>query len=244
MFLSVLGLGFLLGLRHAADPDHVAAVSTFVASSPRRGHAWRLGTTWGAGHALTLFLVGGAIVLSRLRLPPFWAPAAESAVGAVLAALGVSNLLRPMGGGRIIAHEHAHRHDDLAHGHDPRASVSPPHSHPHLHGAKPPFRRSFLVGLVHGLSGSAAVALAILALIPGRREALFYLAVFGLGTMAGMAGLSLLMERAAGWVLGRWAGAYAALARVTGLASLGLGIAILGVEGPKALALLRTGTAP
>lgn len=237
MFLSVLGLGLLLGLRHAADPDHVAAVSTFIASAPRQARAWKLGVTWGAGHALTLFTVGGAVIMLRLRLPPFWTPVAESTVGLVLVALGLGNLVRPTGGSRMFAHEHSHGHQDIAHGHGPLASDA--HSHPHLHGIKPPFKRSFLVGLIHGLSGSTAVALAVLALIPGRMEALFYLAVFGLGTMAGMAALSLLMERAAGWALGRWAGAYASLSRATGAASLILGLVILKVEGPKALLRLR-----
>jgi cytochrome c biogenesis protein CcdA len=235
MFLSVLGLGLLLGLRHAADPDHVAAVSTFIASAPRQSRAWRLGATWGAGHALTLCAVGSAIIILRLRLPPYWAPAAESAVGLVLVALGLGSLVRPGGRGSLLAHDHSHRHQDIAHGHDP---LTPgPHSHPHLHGIQPPFKRSFLVGLIHGLSGSAAVALAVLALIPGRMEALFYLVVFGLGTMTGMVGLSLLMERAAGWALKRWAGAYASLSRATGAASLILGLAILAAEGPKALRL-------
>ncbi len=235
MFLSVLGLGLLLGLRHAADPDHVAAVSTFIASAPRQARAWKLGAAWGAGHALTLLAVGGAIIMLRLRLPSYWAPAVESIVGIVLVALGLGSLLRPTGGSRILVHEHSHEHQDGAHGHAPLSSA--PHAHPHLHGIKPPFKRSFFVGLIHGLSGSAAVALAVLALIPGRMEALFYLVVFGLGTMTGMAGLSFLMERAAGWALGRWAGAYASLSRATGAASLIIGLIILVAMGPKALRL-------
>lgn len=156
--LSAALLGFLLGLKHATDADHVVAVTTIVARERTfRGAAW-IGALWGMGHSLTVLVVGGALVAFRIVIPPRMGLGLEFGVALMLIALGFSNL-RPPGASRARRHEHR-----MAFG-----------------GLKP-----VLIGIVHGLAGSAAVAILVLAAIPGTWWALAYLAVFGIGTIAGM----------------------------------------------------------
>jgi high-affinity nickel-transport protein len=159
-------LGFLLGLRHASDPDHVVAISTIVAHHRSAWAASRVGVAWGLGHSLTIVAVGGAMVALGLVLPPRVGLGLELVVGIVLVALGVSNLRS--------------------------ARVAGAGAEGHAHGASPgPLGRAFLVGLVHGLAGSAAVAILALAAVPGPAAAMLYLAIFSLGTIVGMVAISL-----------------------------------------------------
>lgn len=160
--LTAVALGFALGLRHAVDPDHVIAVSALVA---RHRSAWRaswIGISWGVGHAATLLVVGCALLALRIAIPEHVALSLEGAVGAMLVALGVANLAAI---GRSGAEEL-----------DSRAARDLPAA----------LARSGLVGLVHGLAGSAAVALLASTAMPSTAAALAYLAVFGVGTIAGM----------------------------------------------------------
>lgn len=154
---ALLGLGFVLGVRHAADPDHVVAVAAITARSRRLLPATLLGAVWGLGHSLTLFAAGGAILAFNLSVPARLGLALEFAVALALVAVGALNLRR----------DHGHAHDDL--------------------GERIPAGRAFVVGIVHGLAGSAAVALLVLATVRDLRGGLAYLGVFGLGTLAGMA---------------------------------------------------------
>ncbi|HME70952.1 MAG TPA: high-affinity nickel-transport family protein [Myxococcota bacterium] len=167
--LTAAILGFLLGLRHASDPDHVVAISTIVAHHRSAWAASRVGVAWGLGHSLTIVAVGGAVVALGLALPPRLGLGLELLVGVVLVALGVSNLRSASAGGLAHAASSAHRHG---------ASVSP-------------LGRAFFVGLVHGLAGSAAVAILALAAMPGPAAAIVYLAIFSLGTIVGMVAISL-----------------------------------------------------
>lgn len=166
--LSAALLGFLLGIRHAADPDHVAAIAALVARHRRIGFAARVGAAWGFGHSLTILAVGGVLVALRIAAPPQWTIGAELFVAAVLVVLGIANL-RALGRPR-----EAH----------PRAE--PPHTH-----AGGTALRAFGVGIAHGLGGSAAVAILALAAMPTTQTAVAYLAVFGVGTVGGMIALSL-----------------------------------------------------
>lgn len=181
MFAPAL-LGFVLGLRHASDPDHVVAVSTIVA---RHRTAWMsaaVGAAWGLGHSVTIVAVGAVIVMLQLAVPERVALALELAVGVMLVALGVRNLRdaseqRAAGRG----HGHAHRGADGAAGASGRGAPR----------AWTGLARSFGVGLVHGLAGSAAIALIALAAMPTPAAAIAYLAVFSLGTVGGMVAISL-----------------------------------------------------
>lgn len=149
--LPILLVGFVLGVRHATDADHVVAVAALVSRERRATAASKLGAMWGAGHMLTVMLVGGAIIGFGLVLPPRVALSLELAVGVMLVGLGAFNLAVP------------------ANGAAPRTAA-----------------RSFGVGVVHGLAGSAAIALLMLATIRDPRWAVAYLALFGVGTVAGM----------------------------------------------------------
>jgi len=166
--LSAALLGFLLGIRHAADPDHVAAIAALVARRRRIGFAARIGAAWGLGHSLTILAVGGVLVALRIAVEPRWTVGAELLVAAILVVLGIANL-RALGRPR-----EAH----------PRVET------PHSHGS-PTALRAFGVGIAHGLGGSAAVAILALAAMPTTQTAVAYLAVFGLGTVGGMVVLSL-----------------------------------------------------
>lgn len=149
-------LGFLLGLRHATDADHVVAVTTIVARERTLRRAAWIGALWGIGHTLTVFLVGGAIVAFRLVIPPRLGLALEFGVAIMLILLGFTNLRAGTG---TNGHSHTHEFDH---------------------------RRPLMIGTVHGLAGSAAVAILVLAAIPQTMWALAYLFVFGVGTIAGM----------------------------------------------------------
>ncbi len=157
--LAAAVLGFLLGLKHATDADHVVAVTTIVAREREVRRAARVGALWGIGHSLTLFVVGGAIIAFRLVVPPRVGLAFEFCVALMLIGLGFSNLRKG-------------------------ADAASGHAHPHTNEFKG--IRPLLVGIVHGLAGSAAAAILVLAAIPDPLYALAYLAVFGIGTVAGM----------------------------------------------------------
>jgi high-affinity nickel-transport protein len=173
--LSILALGLFLGMRHATDADHVVAMTTLVTRQRNTRAAMLLGALWGAGHGLTLLVVGGAIILLGLAVPPRLGLALELGVGLMLIALGALNL-------RTTAGHLQHPRDVHAHaGHEHVA-----HVHRGLDGAPARGLRSFVVGVVHGLAGSAAIALLVLSSIHDPGWAFLYLGFFGLGTVAGM----------------------------------------------------------
>jgi len=203
--LAILALGFMLGMRHATDPDHVVAVTTIVAGHRNVRSAALIGAAWGVGHTLTILLVGSGIILFKWVIPPRVGLAMELAVAIMLIVLGVANLASTVRWIRrqraaikqAHVHSHAHSHGDYVHthphGHQPEA-------HPHPETATPLARidqrfggvmayrltRPLVVGIVHGLAGSAAVALLVLAAIQTPLWSVLYLLIFGLGTIAGM----------------------------------------------------------
>jgi len=186
----VLLVALALGLRHASDPDHLAAVSTLIASDPEDGtrRAGRLGLSWGAGHALTLALFGLPVVLLQAYLPEAAQRTAEAAVGLVIMFLAIRLLIRWRRG---HFHAHAHTHGGVQHRH------LHPHEHSHHEHAHDPSaqlgrtrRQAFGIGLVHGTGGSAGVSVLLLAAIPSSGEAVAALVVLALGTAVSMAALS------------------------------------------------------
>ena len=183
--VTALGLGLTLGLRHALDADHVAAVSTLVARERGLARSALLGAFWGAGHTLALLGAGVAVVLFKLTISPGVEAALERAVGLVLAVLGGHVLLRALGG--VLAQGREHTHAGVPHRHAHGHLGSPDAAHVHLVrlGGRP-----FLVGLLHGLAGSAALTLLVLGTIPSPIGALVYILVFGVGSTAGMLLLS------------------------------------------------------
>ena len=216
---SFLFLGFLLGMRHATDADHVVAIATIVSRERSVAGPALVGAAWGVGHTVTVMAVGAAIIVFGVVIPPRLGMSMEFAVGIMLVLLGVLTLT---GVGRADdvthahagvlgvrerdVHDHLHAHGDYLHRH--------PHghgrgAHGHTEEQTPLARldriglsrialyhwlRPFVVGLVHGLAGSAAVALMILSIITEPVAALGYLLLFGLGTVVGMMLITLILS--------------------------------------------------
>jgi high-affinity nickel-transport protein len=205
--LSIIALGFFLGMRHATDPDHVIAVTTIVARYRKISHAALIGAFWGVGHTLTILAVGCGIILFGWVIPTRIGLSMEFSVGLMLIVLGILNLTGilqwitntsfPASGISGASHSHPHSHGDYIHTHPHQHD---PESHPHAATQTPlswldrhfgrlglyQFVRPLIVGLVHGLAGSAAVALLVLTTIKNPKWAIAYLLVFGIGTIAGM----------------------------------------------------------
>ena len=204
--LAILALGFMLGMRHATDPDHVVAVTTIVSGHRSMKSAALIGAAWGIGHTLTIFIVGTGIILFKWVIPTRLGLGMELAVALMLIVLGVANLTGTIGWIRRQraastqppqVHSHAHSHGEYVHTH-PHGHT--PEAHPHADDATPLARidrqlgsnssyrlvRPLVVGIVHGLAGSAAVALLVLATIRTPLWSVLYLLIFGLGTIAGM----------------------------------------------------------
>jgi high-affinity nickel-transport protein len=201
--LAIIALGFFLGMRHATDPDHVIAVTTIVSRERTLLHASLIGALWGIGHTLTILAVGSAIIGFKLTIPPRLGLSMELCVGLMLILLGVLNItgvlrravewitIHRLGSG---AHSHfllgrwmVHTHDEDG---DPvfLDSVSVLGWTPQWWKKLGLFHvlRPLVVGIVHGLAGSAAVALLVLTAISRPSWAVGYLLIFGLGTVAGM----------------------------------------------------------
>ena len=181
LWLVVL-VGVLLGLRHAADPDHLAAMTTLIASGKDRAAraAGRLGIAWGLGHATTLFAFGLPIVIYERYLPYRLQQGAETAVAAVIVYLAARLLLRWRAG---KFHVHAHEHDGTSHAHLHAHEEEAGHGHPHR--ARSPLA-AYAIGLVHGIGGSAGVSILIVASIESTELAVASLAVLALFTMISM----------------------------------------------------------
>lgn len=218
--LVTLALGFVLGVEHSLDADHVVAVSTLVSTHSTLRRASLLGALWGLGHTTTLFLVGLAVVGFKVALPKHLSPLLECAVGVLLVVLGISVLA---GYRRARVHAHEHIHGEIPHRHfHSHAAVK---GHDHTHTVRG-LRTSFLVGTVHGLAGSAALMLLILATIETPILALAYILLFGAGSLAGMFCVSALI--AIPFVLaGRSRVLQANLQTLTGGVSVAYGVWIL-----------------
>jgi high-affinity nickel permease len=186
--LAVAGVAVVLGLRHATDPDHLAAVTTLIASGRDRTKrlAARLGLAWGLGHATSLFAFGLPIVLFKAYLPEPVQRGAETAVGLLIVALAVWLLVRWRRG---LFHIHPHEHEAGAHVHIHGHAQEARHEHRHTVRARSPLE-AFGIGLVHGMGGSAGVGVLLLAAIHDRLVAVVALGLFALCTAISMALLS------------------------------------------------------
>ncbi|WP_024517116.1 urease accessory protein [Bradyrhizobium sp. Tv2a-2] len=186
---AILGLGFLLGMQHALEADHIAAVSSIAARRSEVADIVKHGLTWGFGHTVTLFLFAGAAILLGHAIPKHWSQPLETAVGIMLVGLGAHVLWR-LWHDRVHFHGHAHGDGRLhfhAHSHAGERGSHDRASHEHSHG----FRwRTLLVGLMHGMAGSAALLVLTVSRAPNAAIGLGYVALFGVGSMIGMGVLS------------------------------------------------------
>lgn len=243
--LSILAVGFFLGMRHATDPDHVIAVTTIVSNQRNKARAALIGAFWGVGHTVTIFAVGTGIILFNLVIPVRVGLSMELSVAVMLIILGLINvnaflrsmpdpLMQSLGETKDdppTVHSHVHSHGAFT------------HSHPHVHHAEEhphaplawmdrvwgrtglyQYLRPFIIGVVHGLAGSAAVALLVLTTIRDYHWAIAYLLIFGVGTIAGMMLITLSIASAFTMV-GRGRQMFSRrLAFASGLLSLGFGL--------------------
>jgi len=186
--LGLLILGFFIGMRHALEADHVAAVSSLATRSASPRECVKQGVFWGLGHTATLFIFGSAVLLLDRVLPERLASGLELAVGVMLVVLGL-DVLRRLARERV--HFHLHEHEDgVRHFHGHSHARGPVHrAHHHGHWRKLPLR-ALVVGLVHGMAGSAALILLTLESVPSVAAGLLYILLFGVGSIAGMALLS------------------------------------------------------
>ena len=242
--LTIAGVGFLLGMRHATDPDHVIAVTTIVTREHSERRSALIGVAWGLGHTLTILVVGGVILLFRIALPPRLGLAMELAVALMLILLGLKNL-----GGILswpvehaglsqqpLAEErpHYHAHGDFVHTH----RHTQPQRHPHDPERNPvattdrwlkryslyQLFRPLIIGVIHGLAGSAAIALLVLSTIPNVRWAAAYLLVFGLGTIMGMMLITLVIGSTVAYGQRRFARIGNAFRVAAGVISIAFGV--------------------
>ncbi|HNQ14970.1 MAG TPA: hypothetical protein PKM58_05360 [Pyrinomonadaceae bacterium] len=187
---GVLGLGFFLGLRHATDGDHLAAVSTIVAERKSLWSSALVGGLWGVGHTISLLIAGMIVLLLDFEISERMERALEFAVGIMLLLLGANVLRKLLTGGTLHFHSHEHGARE--------------HAHPHIHGAKQTdpanthhglsfSPRSIVIGMVHGLAGSAGLMLFVVPTIESKIVGLLYIVIFGIGSIGGMMIMSFLV---------------------------------------------------
>ena len=192
---AALALGIVLGLKHALDPDHVVAVSTIVSEYRNPLRSFWVGISWGLGHTTTLLLVGIVIIALRLTIPERLALFLEFGVGIMLVGLGTQVIYSFQ---KKKVHQHAHGHQEDAHTHFHSHAANPAHS-PEHHGVrgvgKPFFRKkSYIIGTVQGLAGSAALTLLVLASIDSPLAGIGYILLFGLGSVLSMGVMTVIIS--------------------------------------------------
>ena len=218
---SVLVFGFVFGLKHAVEADHLAAVSTIVSEQKSLLSSSLVGGLWGIGHTISLLIAGAAILLFHVKISERAAMALEFCVALMLIGLGANALRKLLGGGTI--HTHSHRHSNRA------------HLHPHMHGAALESAqhthhglslnaRPLLVGMVHGLAGSAALMLLVLSTVSSRVIGLAFIAVFGLGSIGGMMIMSALVSMPLQLTADRFKRTHRAVQMTAAIFSMGLGM--------------------
>jgi len=206
--VTIVLIGFALGMRHATDSDHVIAVTTIVTRQQNIRQAALIGILWGLGHTLTIFTVGAGIILFKLTISPRLGLAMELLVGLMLVLLGAMNLTG-------VSQRLSQRFGSLS------SAYSGDQGFGRL-----PFFRSLIVGIVHGLAGSAAVALLVLTTIGSPYAAVAYLLVFGAGTVAGMMLITATIAAPFAYMGKRFAGWNRGISIASGLLSVGFGLFI------------------
>ncbi|MEZ5347180.1 MAG: sulfite exporter TauE/SafE family protein [Pyrinomonadaceae bacterium] len=223
--LSILALlltGFLLGLKHAVEADHLAAVSTIVAERKNVFSSTIIGGFWGAGHTISLLLIGALVVFLKLQISESVEAKLEAIVGVMLVALGLNALRKLFQKDTIHVHKHEHegREHVHIHGHEKGAEEG---TH-HIMKFSP---RAIVIGMVHGLAGSAALMLLIVPTISSPTVALIYILIFGVGSIGGMMLMSLLIGLPLHLTSGKFAVLNKTILGAAGIFSLGLGAFII-----------------
>lgn len=211
-----------MGMKHALDADHVAAVTSLATSGRSIRETIRFGMVWGLGHALALFGIGTFVLVSGSLLAENLAQGLELAVGVMLVILGVDVIRRVI---RDRVHFHIHRHGSHTHFHAHSHAGEANHavsSHDHTHTEGMPLR-ALVVGMVHGMAGSAALVLLTLGTIKSLWMGVFYMAIFGMGSIAGMGFLSFAIALPLHYTARHLTWAYNGVAAIAGLVTVCLG---------------------
>ncbi|HKT33659.1 MAG TPA: sulfite exporter TauE/SafE family protein [Nitrospira sp.] len=220
-YMTILGLGFILGLRHALDSDHLAAVSTVLAERPSWRASSLVGLSWGVGHTAVLLFVGTIVLMLRVPIPEPFAIAAEALVGVMLVVLGA--LL----GAKLIRerwHFHHHDHDGTRHVHFHNHRHAEDHGHVHWWRES---LRPLCIGMAHGLAGSAALLLLVVASANSVLDGLLYIAVFGCGSILGMMLIGLALSVPVVWSLRVGRPLFLAVQGMASVGSIALGSSIV-----------------
>jgi len=175
---SLLGFGFLLGIKHAFDADHVVAISTMVSRHKSIKRSSLLGMFWGVGHTISLLVVGLVILLLKISIPEKVALSLEFIVGIMLVLLGI-NVFMTMNKNKIHFHKHRHGKEEHIHFHSHKLAKNHAHEHTTLY-------KSLLIGAIHGLAGSAAITLLVLTTVKSFWIGMIYMLTFGIGSILGM----------------------------------------------------------
>lgn len=196
--LTILGLGFVLGLKHALDADHLIAISTMVSDGKGLLRSSFVGAMWGIGHTAALLAIGSVVIALNIQMPERLGMMLEMGVAVMLVILGVHVLWKVFRGDTLHVHVHTHHGKKHIHPH------THPHTEQHSHGGETHHdkygdgllqrilrsvsgqKRSIVIGMVHGMAGSAALMLIVLATITDRLLAVLYIGVFGVGSIGGM----------------------------------------------------------
>jgi len=182
--LAALVLGFVRGLQHALEPDHLVAVSTIVSEHKSIGRSSLVGTFWGAGHTASLLAIGVVLLLVRTSIPKHFEPWMEAPVALMLIGLGINATWRVVRERGWQIHTHTHTHGGgSSHTH---IHLHAQDQHNHRHRLFRLGRRPFIVGMVHGVAGSALLTFAVLTTIPSFALGVLYIALFGIGSIGGM----------------------------------------------------------
>ena len=225
---GILLFGLLIGMQHALEADHVAALSSICTGTRSVRRIATHGAVWGLGHSLTLLIFAGAAVFLDLRFGDDLAHALECVVGVMLILLGGQVLFRLW---RTRVHFHSHRHADgkfhfHVHSHHGENTAHDPDRHVHTHASKLPVR-TLLVGMVHGLAGSAALVILTASTVQDPVMGLLYVVLFGLGSIAGMTVLSSLLAVPLAWTARALTWTHRSLQAAVGIATIALGMLVL-----------------
>lgn len=220
--MSILIFGFLLGLKHAVEADHLAAVSTIVAERKNLLSSTIIGGFWGVGHTITLLIVGALVIFLKVQISESLEPKLEAVVGLMLVVLGL-NALRKLWQKQEI-HVHTHEHEGHKHTHIHTHENEKKEETHHFMRFSP---RSILIGMVHGVAGSAALMLLIVPTISSPTIAMLYILIFGIGSIGGMMIMSLLMGLPLHFTAGKFDILNKGILGLAGIFSFCLGIFIV-----------------
>jgi ABC-type nickel/cobalt efflux system permease component RcnA len=222
--MALLGAGFVFGMKHALDADHLAAISTIVSERKNWFSSSIIGGLWGIGHTISLFVAGAIVLFLKIQISPRLENILESCVGFMLIGLGLNALWKLMRGRKL--HLHQHQHGERVHVH-PHFHDQPANEISHHTVGK----RPLLIGLLHGLAGSAALMLLVLSSIPTPLIGMIYIAVFGAGSILGMMLLSSLIGLPFHLTSSRFKMANFSARILAGIFSVGCGLMIIYQKG-------------